>query len=389
LSLPGLTIGLPVWFFSTPVISNETSDSIVRTSPQEHQPHVDPSPSSPVISSSPSRLERSSSISSSSLSENSEASNSVGKKKKKRKIKKKKNKQGSKLPTTSKHVGKSPGSDNHAESVDDAKITQTTRKPKYPCTIYKGNHLLKDCPGLSKVIEAWSTHPRHPMSSSSAQHDDDLPLTSQDTIWNKKSRVKFPCRLCRGSHQTHLLPRMDEASKFMKDMTISQPQFPAAYHKLTLDPPVVDEMINPVPSSISPIDHVVNLVTSLIEPVDKVVTLIPSSVEPSLLLESENQAVDPFPPVDPILPLENVSQVIDMISSSVDRTFLLESKPDFAHVFLVDTKSTVLAGIPPSPIEPPPSNEAIIFYWGGITGPRFPSHIPFNITVQVCGRDVP
>jgi hypothetical protein len=49
----------------------------------------------------------------------------------------------------------------------------------------------------------------------------------------------------------------------------------------------------------------------------------------------------------------------------------------------------VLGGIPPSPVEPPPSNEAILFYWGALTGHHLPSHIPFNITVQVCGRDVP
>jgi hypothetical protein len=45
--------------------------------------------------------------------------------------------------------------------------------------------------------------------------------------------------------------------------------------------------------------------------------------------------------------------------------------------------------IPPSPVEPPPSNEAIRFDWGVLNGPRLPSHIPFQMTVQVCGRDVP
>jgi hypothetical protein len=49
-SLPGLTIGLLVWFFSTQVVPNAVSDSVISTSPQEHQPHVDPSPSSPVSS---------------------------------------------------------------------------------------------------------------------------------------------------------------------------------------------------------------------------------------------------------------------------------------------------------------------------------------------------
>jgi hypothetical protein len=88
LSLPGLTIRLPVWFFSTQVILNAVIALVRSTSPQEHQPHVDPSPSSPVRSSSPSSLARSPFISSSSSSESSEASNLVNKKKKKRKIKK-------------------------------------------------------------------------------------------------------------------------------------------------------------------------------------------------------------------------------------------------------------------------------------------------------------
>jgi hypothetical protein len=152
LSLPGLTIGLLVWLFSTQVISNAAIASVVSTSPQEYQPHVVPSPSSPVRSSSPSPLARPSSFSSSSLSEIFEASNSVDKKKKKRKNKKKKNKQGSKIPTTAGRVGKKPVTVDHVGSVDDVKITQTNRKPRYPCRLFKGIHLLKDCPVLSKVI---------------------------------------------------------------------------------------------------------------------------------------------------------------------------------------------------------------------------------------------
>jgi hypothetical protein len=369
LSLPGLTIGLPVWLFSTQVILNAVSASIVRTSPQEHQPHVDPSPSLPVRSSSPSSLARSSSVLSSSSSKSFEASNSVNKQKKKRKNKKKKNKQGSKLLTTVKHVGKQPVTINRAGSVDDVKITQTTRKPKYPCRLCKGSHLLKDCPGLSKVIEAWSPCPGQPMSLASEQHADDPPSTSHDTIGKKKSRVKFPCMICKGSHLTHLFPHMDEASKLLEDMTVSQPQIPTAYCKLSLNPPVVDGMINPVPLSVNPVDQMVNLVTSLDAPVDQVVDPIPSSI-------------------NPILPLENETQVVDLISPSVDPSLLIESKPDTAHVFLVDTDSTMSRGIPSSPMEPPPSHEAIHFDWDVLTGPCLPSYIPFHITVQVCGRDV-
>jgi hypothetical protein len=95
-TLPELTIGLAVWFFSTPVNVNAPSASSVSTPSQDHQPHVDPLPSSPV---------ESSSRSSSSPSEIYVASNRVDKKKKKSKIKKKNNKIGGKLPTTAGHVG--------------------------------------------------------------------------------------------------------------------------------------------------------------------------------------------------------------------------------------------------------------------------------------------
>jgi hypothetical protein len=269
LSLPGLTIGLSVWLFSTQVILNAVSASFTSTSPHEHQPHADPSPSSPVSSSSPSSLARSPSVSSSLSSESFEASNLVNKKKKKRKIKKKKYKQGSKPPTIVKRVGKQPVTVSHAGSVDDVKITQTTHKPKYPCKLCKGSNILKDFPGLPKVIEAWSTHPRQPISSASEQHVDDLPSTSHDTVGKKKSRVKFPCMLCKWSHLTHLCSRMDEASKLLEDMIVSQPQIPAAYRKLSLNPPVVDGMITTVPSPVNLVVHVVNLVTYLVEPVEK------------------------------------------------------------------------------------------------------------------------
>jgi hypothetical protein len=143
----------------------------------------------------------------------------------------------------------------------------------------------------------------------------------------------------------------------------------------------VNKVVDPIPSSVDP--------TLPLESVNKVVDMIPSSVDPTLLLESETQAVDLFPLVDPILPLENETQVVDLISPSVDPTLPLENKPDTTHVFLVDTESTMLVGIPPSPGKPPPSNDSILFNWGVLTRPRLPSHIPFQITVQVCGRDVP
>jgi hypothetical protein len=247
------------------------------------------------------------------------------------------------------------------------------------------------------------------MSLASKQHVDDLPSTSHDTVGKKKTRVKFPCMLCKGSHLAHLCPHMEEAYKLLEDMTVSQPQLPVAYRKFSLKPPIFDGMITPIPSSISPVDQVINMVTSLVEPVDKVVDpipssvniilpseseikevdMIPSSVYPTIPLESDTQAVDPFTPVDPILPLENETQVVNLTSSSVDATLSLESKPDTAHVFLIDIDSAMSGGIPPSPMKLPPSNETIPFDWGVLIGPRLPSHFPFEIIVQVCGQDVP
>jgi hypothetical protein len=227
------------------------------------------------------------------------------------------------------------------------------------------------------------------MSSPSDHHDDDLPSAIQDTVGKNKSRVKFTCLLCGGSHQIHLFPCMEKASKLLEDMTISQPQISVDYHSLDINPPVVDGMINSVPSLVSQVYQLVNLVTSLVEPVDKVVDTITFSVDPTLPSESETQVVDMFPSVDPSLPFENATQVVDLISSLVDPTLSLESKLDTAHIFIIVTKSTMLGGMPPSPVEPPPSNEAIRFDWGSLTRPRLPSHIPFNITIQVCGRDIP
>ena len=46
LSLPGLTIGITVWLFSNPIIPNSPFVLHHGPSPHEHDPHVNPSPSS-------------------------------------------------------------------------------------------------------------------------------------------------------------------------------------------------------------------------------------------------------------------------------------------------------------------------------------------------------
>jgi hypothetical protein len=240
LTLSGLTIGLSVWFFSTPVNINDSSASFVSIPPHDHQPHVNPLPSSPVGSSS---------HSSSSPSEISTASNQVDKKNKKRMIKKKKNNLGGKLPTSAGHVGSDqPTTVHHAGSVDIVdKSTKTHRKPKFPCSICKGEHLLKDFPGIPKVVEVWSEVPQ-PVSSTTASHVGDKPSTSDNIVRSKKGKVNFPFLLCKDMHRSYLFPRMDEASYLLENIVDSQQELPSP------NLPLVHELVNPVPSPVNLVD---------------------------------------------------------------------------------------------------------------------------------------
>jgi len=55
LSLPGFTIGLPLWLFSTSLVQFIMISPQSSTPPtRQNQPPVDPSPSSSIVSSSPS-----------------------------------------------------------------------------------------------------------------------------------------------------------------------------------------------------------------------------------------------------------------------------------------------------------------------------------------------
>jgi hypothetical protein len=224
LSLLGLIIGLPVWLFSTLVISNATSASDVST-PPTHQPHVDLSPSSPI---------RSPSISPSSPSEISKASNQVDKKKKKQKEKKKKNKKGTKLLTTSDVGSKKPTTVNYTRSVSEVKRIKTKNlKSKFPCSHCKGDQFLREFPGLPKVLEMWSSTSLIPDG-----HDGDAPSTSEVKFGKKKTIVKFPCILCKGDHYSHLCPHMDKASSLFENI-----QLPTSYCKILPNLSLVDGMV--------------------------------------------------------------------------------------------------------------------------------------------------
>jgi hypothetical protein len=217
------------------------------------------------------------------------------------------------------------------------------RKPKYPCKLCKGDHFLINCPGIPKVLEVWSKN-SHQLTID--------PSTSDSQVPGKKGKVRFPCRLCKGIHHSHLFPHMDEASKLLEKLTVSQQQLPTNYHKLSPNLPSVDEVID----------------------------LIPSTVNPTLPLESETHITQVDEPL--------VDQVVESIPSSVDPTLPLESELHTAQVLLVTSDSSTHGGISPVSFEPPPSNEVISFDWSRLTEPRLPSSTPFQIIVKAYGKNV-
>jgi hypothetical protein len=93
-------------------------------------------------------------------------------------------------------------------------------------------------------------------------------------------------------NHTYLFPFMDEASYMLKMIVDVQQQIPTCYHKISPNLPLVDELVNLVPSTVNLVDQVVNLISSSVDSVDKVVDLIPSSVDPTLPSNSKTQVVD-------------------------------------------------------------------------------------------------
>ena len=223
LSLPGLTVGLPVWLFSTslvPVVS--PSGPSVPPLEQHHvDSKVDLSPSTPTSTSS----------SSTSPGDSLDSSNQVAKKKKK-KTKKKKSPKGETASITL-----TPSS-----PPEVGPPSAPSRKVKFPCRLCKEDHLLHNCPGIPRVLEVWSHDPARP-SSSSGDHGD---VTLSPGNGKGKGKIRIPCRFCEGNHPLHLCPLMDKASAVLESLTVSSPQRPTGYQRLSApaDHPPVDKEID-------------------------------------------------------------------------------------------------------------------------------------------------
>ena len=103
------------------------------------------------------------------------------------------------------------------------------------------------------------------MSSVYGHHTNDPPSTSDSLVNNRKGKVRNPCFLYKDMHFTYLCPLMDEDSKLLEDITIPRKQLPTGYRKLSLETPLVDQVVDTTLPSNSEF-QVVNLDSSVVDP---------------------------------------------------------------------------------------------------------------------------
>jgi hypothetical protein len=249
---------------------------------------------------------------------------------------------------------------NHTGSVDKfEKSTMRNPKPKFPFILCKGDHFLRDFPGLPKVLKIWCF-----VSSTPIGHVGDTPSASDVKVGKKKRTIKFPCILCEGDHYSHLCPRIYEAYYLLEKI-----QIPTGDHDISSNPSLVNGLVNLVPSLDILVDQVVNPVSYSVETLTKV-------VDPVLSL------------INPTPPLKSETKVVDLVLSSVDPTS--HSKiGDFSQVYLINTDSPGKGDTLPNLMAPPSSNHMISINWNHLTEPCLPSYVPFQITVQVFDRNIP
>jgi len=339
LSLPGLTIGLPIWLFSTSVVQNTAIPE--QSSQQLDDSRVTPQPSTSSNSSPPS-----------SFDEAGKAKNEVPEKKKEKKKKEKKKKQ----PKAKRG--------NQASSSENPHTALT--RPKFPCVICKGDHYHRDCPCIPRILRDWSPHLHNPVSSTSGDHVESTLSTSESEAPGQKGKCKFPCKLHEGNHAVHRCPFLDEAKRVLDDRLVSPLRLPPRYKKLLLSLSLVENLADtPLWSAEA----------SIIE--DKPYESTPD----------KSQKVEVA--VDPVLPSEDPSS---------DDTVTEENKDDTVQILFVSTDSDEHGGSLPIPLPqegslsesypaiysvPPPSNLVVSFDWNMLGRPRLPASVLFQIIAQI------
>ena len=179
LSLPGLTIGLPIWLFSTNVVQNtmvpEQSSQQLDQSRAAHQP---------------STSYNSSSDPSSSQGRAGKSQAPMEKKEKKKKEKKK----------------KEPKATGGKQKTSDKNPHTAQTGPKSPCAICRGDHFHRDCPCIPRILRDWSPRLHNSGASTSDSHVECLPSTSESEGSRQRGGARSPCRLCEGDHAIRRCP---------------------------------------------------------------------------------------------------------------------------------------------------------------------------------------
>jgi len=182
------------------------------------------------------------------------------------------------------------------------------------------------------------------MSSTSDDHVDNTPSTSESEVSGQKGNRRFPCKLCEGDHTIHRCPFLDEAKRVLDDHPISPVRLPPGYKKLLPNPSLVE---NPADTPLWLAE------TSIIE--DEHFESIPD----------ESQKVETA--VGPVFPSED---------PSLDDIITEENKDDTVQILFVNTDSNEHRDSLPIPLPqegsssesylavysvPPPSNLVVFF----------------------------
>ena len=153
------------------------------------------------------------------------------------------------------------------------------------------------------------------MSSTSKDHIENTPSTSESEAPGQKGKARFPCKLCEGNHAVHRCPFLDEAKRVLDDRPVSPLRLPPGYKKLLPSPSLVENPAGPLKWSAE---------APVIED------------EPAESIPDESQKVEAA--VDPVLPSE--------VLSSND-TVTEESKDDTVQILFINTDSDEHGSIHP------------------------------------------
>jgi len=198
------------------------------------------------------------------------------------------------------------------------------------------------------------------VSSTSSDHIESTPSTSESEAPGQKGKCKFPCKLCEDNHAVHRCPFLDEAKRVLDERLILSLRLPPGYKKLLSSPSLVE---NPADTPLWSAE------ASIIE--DK----------PSESTPDESQKVEAT--VDPVLPSEDPSS---------DDTVTEENKDGTIQILFVSTDFDEHGGSLPIPLPqegsslesypviysvPPSSNLVASFDWNLLGRPRLPASVPF------------